>query len=127
MENIPNVEIKSGLVIRDLQANAKGELSSIAVEANVEPDESKMTDIQPLEVNALFVTIGREPDNKKFENVVELDETGHIKSDESCTTSTEGVFCAGDTRAKKLNQVVTATADGAVAASGAIEYLNKTK
>ena len=71
-----------------------------------------------------LVLIGREPDNKRFGGLIELDEAGYIKSDESCKTSQEGVFCAGDTREKKLNQLVTATADGAVAASAAIDYLN---
>ena len=45
-------------------------------------------------------------------------------ADESCKTSVEGVFVAGDCRNKKVRQLVTATADGAVAALAALEYIN---
>ncbi len=76
-----------------------------------------------LPVSALFVNIGRSPENQAFSNLVDLDENGYIDSDETCSTRTEGVFCAGDTRKKALNQLVTATSDGAVAATAALEYL----
>ena len=56
--------------------------------------------------------------------MVDLTENGYIDADESCVTSCPGIFAAGDTRDKKLRQIVTATADGAVAAKQAIEYLN---
>ena len=64
------------------------------------------------------------PDNSAFKDFIELDESGYIKSDETCKTSRKGVFCAGDTRTKLLHQLVTATSDGAIAATNAIEYLN---
>ena len=77
-----------------------------------------------LSIDGLFVAIGRVPNNKYFKGFVNLDKEGYIDSNEDCITSRKGVFCAGDTRKKKLNQLVTATADGAIAATGAIEYLN---
>ena len=80
---------------------------------------------QKIEVEGLFVTIGRVPENKRFENLIKLDTDGYIVTDENCSTSREGVFAAGDTRKKKLNQLVTATADGAIAATEAIDYLNR--
>ena len=50
---------------------------------------------------------------------------GYIAADESCTTNIPGVFVAGDTRTKTLRQLVTATSDGAVAATAAAHYLDK--
>ena len=100
-----------------------GKLSSVGLEAAVEPGESAMTDLQPLKLDGLFILIGREPNNERFKNLVKLDEEGFIASDETCKTSCEGVFCAGDTRKKPLNQLVTSTADGAVAAPQALREL----
>lgn len=78
------------------------------------------------EVNypAVFVAIGQVPDNKKFENVVDLDKQGYIISDEACLTKTPGLYVAGDTRVKKVRQLTTATCDGAVAATAACLYID---
>lgn len=75
------------------------------------------------EIPAVFVAIGQIPDNKKFENLVDLDKDGYIIADESCKTKTEGLFVAGDCRTKAVRQVATAVADGAVAATNASVYL----
>ena len=76
-----------------------------------------------LDVNGLFVAIGKEPDNSNFSNIVELDKYGFIISDDT-TTSTSNVFVAGDCRTKELRQLITAASDGAIAANKAINYLN---
>lgn len=75
------------------------------------------------ELPAVFVAIGQVPDNKAFENLVDLDANGYIISDETCKTKTEGLFVAGDCRTKAVRQVVTAVADGGVAATNACLYL----
>lgn len=75
------------------------------------------------EIPAVFVAIGQVPDNKAFENLVDLDANGYIVSDETCKTKTEGVFVAGDCRTKAVRQVVTAVADGGIAATNACLYL----
>lgn len=72
----------------------------------------------------LFVAIGQVPDNKKFENLADLDAQGYFDSDETTTTRTPGFFVAGDTRKKLVRQVTTACGDGAVAATQACNYLN---
>ena len=74
--------------------------------------------------NAVFVAIGQIPDNKKFENVVDIDKAGYISATESCETKTVGLFVAGDTRTKDISQVATAVGDGATAATKACKYLN---
>ena len=70
------------------------------------------------------MAIGQVPDNKRFENVANLDSQGYFDSDESTTTKTPGIFVAGDTRKKLVRQVTTAISDGAVAATQACNYLN---
>ena len=78
-----------------------------------------------LKTNALFVAIGQVPDNKCFGNLVDLDKAGFIVADETCTTKTEGLFVAGDCRTKKIRQLTTASADGAIAALAASSYIDK--
>ena len=70
------------------------------------------------------MAVGLEPQNGNFASFVRLDERGYIDADESCMTSAEGVFTAGDCRRKKIRQVATAAADGAVAALAACDYID---
>ena len=77
-----------------------------------------------LPVTGLFVAIGRIPANDFVKNLVKLDSDGYIISDETCRTDQPNVFVAGDNRTKQLRQLVTAAADGATAATAAINYLN---
>ncbi len=79
--------------------------------------------IKTHEIPAVFVAIGQVPDNKAFENVVDLDKMGYIIADETCKTKTEGVYVAGDCRTKTVRQVATAISDGAVAATNACLYI----
>ena len=69
-----------------------------------------------IQCNALFVSIGRKPVTEFLKDKVNLDKWGYIIADETTKTNVEGVFAVGDVRTKPLRQVVTATADGAVAA-----------
>ena len=78
-----------------------------------------------LGVDGVFVAIGMEPKTELLKGIVELDEYGYAVADESCVTSADGLFVAGDVRTKKLRQVVTAVSDGANAAVSAIDYLKE--
>lgn len=80
-----------------------------------------------VEVNGVFVSIGRTPATDLFEDQLKLDKNGYIVSDETTKTNIDGVFVIGDVRTKALRQVVTAVADGAVAAHFAEEYLMNEK
>lgn len=73
--------------------------------------------------DAVFISIGRQPASTLFKDVLQLDEGGYIVAGESTETSLDGVFAVGDVRTKAVRQIVTATADGAVAAHKAEEYL----
>ena len=76
-----------------------------------------------LSVKGLFVAIGQIPQNTPFANLTDIDSHGYIIADETCRTRTPGVFAAGDCRTKELRQLVTAAADGAVAAANAAKFL----
>lgn len=80
-----------------------------------------------MSVDGLFVAIGQQPENERFENLTSLNEYGYIVADESCITDTDGVFVAGDCRTKSVRQITTATADGAVAALAACRYVDSLK
>lgn len=77
-----------------------------------------------LDVTGVFVAIGQKPENDAFAELAELDAYGYAVSDERCLTKTAGFFVAGDCRTKAIRQVVTASADGAVAALAACRYLD---
>lgn len=88
----------------------------------------KVADIKDgtkMDVDGVFVAVGKLPMTEKFAELVELDAGGYIKAAENCVTSCPGVFVAGDCRTKDIRQLVTAAADGAVAADAAVNYLSK--
>ena len=77
-----------------------------------------------LKVDGAFLAVGLQPENDAFAQLARLDERGYFDSGEDCRTATEGLFVAGDCRRKNIRQVVTASADGAVAAMAACRYLD---
>ena len=100
---------------RVTRLNAGKRLESIEV-------TDKDGNVSTIEVNGLFVAVGRIPENQNFANLVTLDDSGYIPAGEDCHTNVPGIFVAGDNRAKAVRQLVTATADGAVAATEAVRY-----
>ncbi|MCX8052198.1 MAG: thioredoxin-disulfide reductase [Armatimonadetes bacterium] len=76
-----------------------------------------------LSVDGVFILIGAEPNTKMVDGQVKLDEMGYILTDEHMRTNVPGVFAAGDVRHKPLRQIITACADGAVAAAAAEKYI----
>lgn len=76
-----------------------------------------------LPCDGVFISIGRVPATERFQQELELDSAGYVRADESTRTNLPGVFAVGDVRTKALRQVVTAVADGAVAAHYAETYL----
>ena len=81
-------------------------------------------DARTLSVSAVFIAIGLEPDNRLFEGLLPMDAHGYLLTGEDCAAPLPGVYVAGDTRSKLLRQIITAAADGAVAAYGAATYIN---
>ena len=74
-------------------------------------------------LDGMFVAIGLVPQNEPFSSVINLNNWGYVEAGEDCLTSKKGIFVAGDCRSKKIRQVATAAADGAVAALAACDYI----
>ena len=83
------------------------------------------SDINYIQCDGIFISIGRKPATEFLKNEIELDENGYISADESTRTNIPGVYAVGDVRSKTLRQIVTAVSDGAVAVHFAEEYLSE--
>ena len=105
-----NIEVLYDSVVTKIDGN--NHLENIEINNNKE-----------LNIDGLFIAIGKIPTIDFID--IEKTEEGYIKSDELCHTNIENVFVAGDIRNKSLRQLVTATNDGAIAATEAIKYINK--
>ena len=112
---LPNVEFRWNSEVTALLAD--GKLTGLRLRDTVTGEEAE------LGCDGVFVSIGRSPASGLVRGQLELDKNGYIAADESTRTGLSGVFAVGDVRAKALRQVVTAVADGAVAAHYAGEYL----
>lgn len=110
----PKIEILYDTI--PLSIDGMGKVESLRVK-NVKTEEERV-----LSTSAVFVAVGLIPQNDMFAGKVDMTD-GYISADESCTTNIPGVFVAGDTRTKSLRQLVTATADGAIAGTAAANYL----
>lgn len=77
-----------------------------------------------ISVDGAFLAVGLMPENDPFAEHANLNNWGYFDSAEDCRTKTEGLFVAGDCRSKYIRQVVTASADGAIAAMAACRYLD---
>jgi thioredoxin reductase (NADPH) len=75
-------------------------------------------------VDGCFVFVGLIPNSQMFKGILDMNENGQLITDVEMRTSIPGVFAAGDIREKSLRQVVTATADGAIAATNAETYIS---
>jgi len=109
-----NVEIITSSVITELLG--ENELNGVVI-------KNDNGEARTLLVDGLFVAIGLIPQNDAFANVLKLNAYGYADTDESCVTETKGVFVAGDCRSKRIRQVATACADGAIAALAACDYI----
>ncbi len=114
-----NVEIILGTTVEALRGDS--ELTGIEIK--------KVADgtLTHLDLDGMFIAIGLIPQNEPFKNLLALNSYGYADSGEDCLTESKGVFVAGDCRGKRIRQVATAAADGAVAALAACDYLDSLK
>ena len=85
----------------------------------------KNNELTELTVDGVFPYIGFAPNTEMVNGQVQQNEQGFIKTDEFLNTSVKGVYAIGDVRVTPLRQVITAAADGAIAAVSAIKYLEE--
>ena len=111
-----NVEIRFNTLVTGYQ-QAEGELIGLTVSCNGTSSE--------ISVSGAFLAVGLVPENEAFAEMAQLNPWGYFDSGEDCCTRTPGLFVAGDCRSKRIRQVVTASADGAVAATAACSYLDQ--
>jgi thioredoxin reductase (NADPH) len=110
VEKLTNTNVE--LVLDSTITELIGEpLKTVVIKNVVTGDEMQ------IEANGLFVAIGTDPNTSLLAGQIKLDDQGYIITDENMQTSLEGVYAAGDIRMKNLRQVITACADGAIAAT----------
>ncbi|MBQ0025912.1 MAG: FAD-dependent oxidoreductase [Lachnospiraceae bacterium] len=102
-------------ILQLLKSN--GEFSGVEIERKTNGEK------RVIDCDGLFVAIGLIPQNEPYAELAELNSYGYFESGEDCKTKTPGIFVAGDCRSKKVRQVTTACADGAMAALAACDYL----
>ena len=101
------------------------EVSGEEVVSELKLRNVKSGEISTLGVDGIFVAIGLEPNSQPFDDTADLDETGHIMTDESMATSAPGIFAVGDIRRNSARQVASAVGDGATAAASAFRYIRE--
>ncbi len=111
------IELVLDSVITGIYGDTK--VNSVGIK-NLKTNEEKT-----LDTSCVFIAVGLIAQNSMFEGIINLTTEGYINSGEDCKTNIAGVFTAGDTRNKTLRQLVTATADGAIAGTAACDYLSK--
>jgi len=111
-----NVTVRLGTVVESLAGDTS--LSGIVLK-NTATGET-----EELPVDGMFVAIGLVPQNEPFASLVTLNDYGYVQAGEDTLTDAKGIFVAGDCRSKRIRQVATAAADGAVAALAACDYVD---
>ena len=109
--------------VRILWDSEVEELLGDEVLSEVKIRNLKTGEVQLLETQGLFVSIGRKPATGLVKDQLTLDGAGYIMAGEDTKTNIPGVYAVGDVRAKELRQIVTAVADGAMAAHVAEQFL----
>lgn len=109
-----NVETILGTTVESLMGD--GALDGIVIKKG----EERRTIL----IDGMFVAIGLIPQNEIVADLVTLNPWGYVDATENCLTNKKGIFVAGDCRSKRIRQVATACADGAVAALAACDYVD---
>lgn len=121
ISGLKNVKIMHNTTMTKVIGNEK--LSSIQVNTKTGDKDTTKT----IKCDGVFVAIGRKPNTAFLNGAVELTANGYIVVNKKLETSVPGVYAAGDVSEKHVRQIVTACADGAIAATHAAEYVRGLK
>lgn len=113
--SLPNVEILYSK--RPVEIKGETSVTTLIYEDNNTKERSSLA------VDGIFVSIGMTPNTEFLQGKVDMDGWGYILADDNCKTNIEGVYAAGDVREKRLRQIITASADGAICISNIEAYL----
>ena len=119
--NNPKIEFMWNSVITEIKG--EGIVESAVFHNRVTGEDTEISAHEDDGTFGIFVFVGYDPVSKVFKDCVDMDETGYIVTDPQMNTNVPGVFAAGDIRVKTLRQVITAAADGAIAAVEAEKYI----
>ena len=114
-----NVEFRWNSTVSEF--NSDGKVTGVKIKDVNTGEESVIN------CDGVFISVGRKPATELVKDQLELDSGGYVIADESTKTNIPGVYAVGDVRIKKVRQIVTAVADGAVAAHETEEYLAEIK
>lgn len=112
LKNHDNIKLKLGHTVKEIKGE-NGKVSSIILDND-----------EVLSLDGVFIFTGISPNSSIFKDFVETNKQGFIKTDGKMNTSLEGAYAVGDVRDTPFRQVSTATADGAIAAHSADEYIS---
>ena len=120
-----NIEIRFNTEV--VEAIGDDVLRSVKLINNVTKETSEYYPPKEDGTFGIFVFVGYQPQTEIFKDKVDMDKWGYIITNENMQTNVKGVYAAGDLRPKMLRQVVTAVADGAIAATDAERYVASEK
>ena len=112
-EKDDKLTIKTNTVVTGLIGSEK--LEKLELENKVSGEK------EIVDIDGIFIAIGRKPDSELFAGQIELDKNGFVITNEYMETNVKGVYAAGDVRNTPLRQIVTACADGAIAVNSIIK------
>ena len=121
----PKIEVKFNTEI--VEASGEGVLNHCKFINNITKETFEYTASEEDGTFGIFIFVGYQPQTSLFKDSVDMDNFGYIITNENMETNIPGVYAAGDLRPKVLRQVVTAVADGAIAATCAERYVSKEK
>lgn len=116
LQNQNKITVLENTIVTNLEGEQKLE--------KIVTKNTKTGKTEKLQLDGLFIEIGRAPNTETLKNLVQLDDLGYIVTDASLMTNVSGVFAVGDIRQKTLRQIVTACSDGAIASTNALNYLS---
>jgi len=117
LSKIDNISTYMNKTSLEFVADSEGIFHGLKIQDNASNEE------ELIQADGVFIFIGLIPNTKPFENIVDLNERGFIKTTGLAKTSLEGVFAAGDCREGAIAQVAAATGEGVLASYGIRDYL----
>ena len=105
----PKIIVRTNEIIEKIQGEKM--VDSVVLKNTISSENSV------LDTSAVFVAAGRIPNSAIFKDFLELDSSGYIVTDENMRTNINGIYAVGDVRTTPLRQIITAAADGAIAAN----------